>query len=79
MKNIRRKYILLICLIAIVAIGIVFLNQLSIDNIHQEIAKNNNYSVETPMPETYDSLCRIENQNEIYFPNKKVEYAKMTK
>lgn len=55
------------------------MSQPNIENIHQEISKNNNYSVETPMRETYDSLCRMENQNGIYFPNKSVEYAKLTK
>ncbi|GAA4245885.1 hypothetical protein [Winogradskyella damuponensis] len=55
------------------------MSQPSIENIHEEIAKNNSYSVETPLHETYDSLCRIENENGIYFPNKSVKYAKLTK
>ncbi|MEM6687622.1 MAG: hypothetical protein AAF617_17725, partial [Bacteroidota bacterium] len=51
----------------------------SLEAIEKEVYTNTTYSVETPWPKAYDSLCKIEDEKGIYFPTKKVEYAHLTK
>jgi hypothetical protein len=48
-----------------------------IDKLEAEVAANNNYIIETPQPETYDSLCRTEYNKQINFPVKEAAYAKL--
>ena len=79
MKTKRIKYLLLIGFISLVTIGTFVFTRPNIKNIKNEIAKNNSYFAETPIPKEYDSLCKIENNKEVYFPSNHVEYAKLTK
>jgi hypothetical protein len=78
-----KKRILLTLLILLLAVT-AFIAQASyspkaiwakLDKIEAEVAANNNYTIETPQPETYDSLCRTEYNKGINFPVKKTAYA----
>ena len=79
MKTKPRKYFFLIGLIAIIIVGIFISSRPNINSIKNEIAENNGYFAETPLPNEYDSLCKIENEKGIFFPSRKVKYAKLTK
>ncbi|MBL6446381.1 hypothetical protein JMN32_08685 [Fulvivirga sp. 29W222] len=79
MKTKLTKYFTLIALVLIILVGIFLFTQPSLEEIKNQIAENNSYFVETPLKMEYDSLCKVEDEKNIYFPGKDVKYAKLTK
>jgi hypothetical protein len=79
MKTKLTTYLFLIGLIVIIIVGIFIFSRPNIESIKNQIAENNGYFAETPLPNEYDSLCELENEKGIFFPNKEVQYAKLTK
>jgi len=66
-------------LISWIGIGLYYSELKHLETIKNNVAKNNVLIPLTSSPENYDSLCNIENRKGIYFPNKNVSCAKLTK
>ncbi|MBK6348178.1 MAG: hypothetical protein IPF68_19995 [Bacteroidales bacterium] len=78
MKTKSTKYLFSIGLVSVILVGIFMIRRPNIENIKNQIAENNGYFAETPMIKEYDSLCKTEDEKGIFFPNKRVTYAKLT-
>lgn len=72
------KYIVWSGLISVILfLGVSIYNFGELERKKKEAYLNNNYRVETPSLENYDSLCNLE--KDIFFPSRNVKYAKLTK
>ncbi|GAA0892746.1 hypothetical protein GCM10009122_24250 [Fulvivirga kasyanovii] len=79
MKTKPAKYYTVIVVALIIVVGMFVVAQRSLKEIKKQIAEHNTYFVETPLKIEYDSLCKVEDENNIYFPGNDVKYAKLTK
>ena len=70
------KYII-IC--GILVLIVYFYLKPDLNDFASQVSINNSYSIEIPMKNTYDSLCKIEDKNNVYFPSDKVSYAILNK